>query len=73
MQHLNHHNILHSPQSAYVPNKSTETALARINNNILANYIDTIIVFLDLSADFDTLTIQYRLLIWIMQVLHVKL
>ena len=54
MQHLIRHNILHSHQSAYVPNKSTETALARINNDILANDIGTIIVFL-LSAAFDTL------------------
>ena len=50
MQHLIRHNILHSHQSAYVPNKSTETALARINNDIIANDIGTVIVFLDLSA-----------------------
>ena len=50
MQHLIRHNILHSHQSVYVPNKSTETALARINNDILANDICTIIDFLDLSA-----------------------
>ena len=55
MQHLIRHNILHSHQSAYVPNKSTETALARINNDILTNDIGNIIVFLDLSAVFDTL------------------
>ena len=55
MQHLIRHNILHSHQSAYVPNKSTETALARINNDILANDIGTIIAFLYLSAAFDTL------------------
>ena len=52
MQHLISHNILHSHQ---VTNKITETALARINNDILANDIGTIIVFLDLSAAFDTL------------------
>ena len=55
MQHLILHNILPSHQSAYVLNKSTVTALARINNNSLANDICTIIVLLDLSADFDTL------------------
>ena len=49
------HNILHSHQSAYVPNKSTETALARVNKDILTNDICTIIVFLDQSAAFDTL------------------
>ena len=35
MQHLIRHNILHSHHSAYDPNKSTETAHARINNDIL--------------------------------------
>ena len=42
MQHVIRHNI---PNSHQVPNKSTETALARINNDILANDICTIIVF----------------------------
>ena len=46
MQHLISHNLLHSHQSAYIP------ALARINNDNLANDIGTIIVFLDLSAAF---------------------
>ena len=55
MQHLIHHNILHSHQSACVPTKSTATALARINNDILTYDISTIVVFLDLSAAFDTL------------------
>ena len=54
MQHLIRHNILHSHQSTYFPNKSTETSLARIKNDILANDIGTIIIFLDLSAAFDT-------------------
>ena len=54
MQHLIRHDILHSHQSAYVPNKSTETTFARINNDIIANEICTIIVFLDLSAAFYT-------------------
>ena len=55
MQHLIRHNILHSQQSAYILNKITETVLARINNDILANDIGTIIFFLDLSAAFDTI------------------
>ena len=38
-----------------MPTKNTETALARINNDILANDIGIIIVFLNLSAAFDTL------------------
>ena len=54
MQHLIRHNMHLSYQSAYVPNKNTETALARINNDILANDIGIIIVFLNLSAAFDT-------------------
>ena len=62
MQHLIHHNILHSHQRAYFPTRSTATTLARINNivqllllDILDNDISTIVVFLDLSAAFDTL------------------
>ena len=58
IHHLIRHNILHSYQSAYVPNKSTETTLTRINNDILANDIDTIIVFLDQSAAFETLNLS---------------
>ena len=54
MQHLIRHNILHSQQIAYVLNKITETALARINNDILANNIGTIIICLDLSTAYDT-------------------
>ena len=61
MQHLIRHNILQSHQSAYVSNKSTETALARINNDSLANDISTIIVFLGLLAVFDKL--NYSILI----------
>ena len=34
MQHIIRRNIFHSRQSAHVLNKSTETALARINNDI---------------------------------------
>ena len=37
--YLIYHNIFHSHQNAYIPNKSTDTALAGINNDILANDI----------------------------------
>ena len=55
MQNLIRHNIPHSRQSVYVSNKNTDNAIARINNDILVIEIGTNIVFLDLSAAFDTL------------------
>ena len=55
IKHIERHSLLHPNQSAYVPHRSTETALTRINNDILANNSGTIIIFLDMSAAFDTL------------------
>ena len=50
---------LHEPfQSAYKPNHSTETALTRIQNDILMaldSKRGVVLVLLDLSAAFDTL------------------
>ena len=51
-------NSLHETyQSAYRPHHSTETALLRVQNDILVNMEKmkvTILVLLDLSAAFDT-------------------
>ena len=61
---LTTNNILCTFQSAYVPNKSTETAITRVTTNILCdlnNTYGTIFVLLDLSAAFDT--IDHSLLI----------
>ena len=61
---LTTNNILCTFQSAYVPNKSTETAITRVTTNILCdlnNTYGTILVLLDLSAAFDT--IDHSLLI----------
>ena len=44
-------------QSAYVKNHRTETALLKVKNDILMNMNKghvTLLVFLDLSAAFDT-------------------
>ena len=50
--------IVDKYQSAYLPHRSTETALTLIINDILI-YLDNkascYIVLLDLSSDFDTL------------------
>ena len=63
-EHLNH-NILLSPlQSAYRPNRSTETALLRICNDLLTaldNNKMCILTFLGPSAAFDTIDHQIRL------------
>ena len=48
-------NVLHPHQSAYMPGLSTGTALCRINDYILNNKTGSLMLFLDLSAAFDTL------------------
>ena len=50
--------IPHIFQSAYLPSKSTETALAKISSDILTNLDNkngTILALLDLSSAFDTI------------------
>ena len=55
IKHIERHSLLHPNQIVYIPHKNTETALNNINNDILANNLGTIIIFLDMSAAFDTL------------------
>ena len=55
---LTTNNILCTFQSAYVSNKSTEIAITRVKINILYdlnNTHGTILVLLDLSAEFDNI------------------
>ena len=57
-EYLDSNNILNSFQSAYVPHKSTETALTRITYYILSTLINnkgSLLVILDMSAAFETL------------------
>ena len=52
------HKIPHIFQSAYLPSKSTETALAKISSDILTNLDNkngTILALLDISSAFDTI------------------
>ena len=52
------HKIPHIFQSAYLPSKSTETALAKISSDILTNLDNkngAILTLLDLSSAFDTI------------------
>ena len=61
---LTTNNILCTFQSAYVSNKSTETAITRVTTNILCdlnNTYGTILVLLDLSAAFDTIDYSLRI------------
>ncbi len=58
--HLSVHNLYPKNQSAYREFHSTETALLRIKNDILMNMNQqhvTLLVALDLSAAFDTVSI----------------
>ena len=55
--HMSSNKMLPEFQSAYRKNHSTETALLRMRNDILVNMNKqrvTLLVFLDLSAAFDT-------------------
>ena len=56
--HLESNDLLNRYQSAYRPMYSTETALLKVQNDLLRNLDDgktTVLVLLDLSAAFDTL------------------
>ena len=56
--HLESNDLLNRYQSAYGPMHSTETALLKVQNDLLRNLDDgktTVLVLLDLSAAFDTL------------------
>ena len=64
ISHLLAAKVLHPHQSAYMPELSTETALCRINDNVLNNKtvcFCSLMLFLDLSATFDT--INHKILI----------
>ena len=55
---MDNHNLHEVMQSAYKKNHSTETALVRVQNDILThidNKHGVILVLLDLSAAFDTI------------------
>ena len=55
ISHLLAAKVLHPHQSAYMPGLSIETALCRINYDVLNNKTGSLMLFLDLSAAFDTL------------------
>ena len=61
ISHLLAAKVLHPHQSAYMPGLSTETALCRINDDVLNNKTGSLMLFLDLSAAFDTL--KHKILI----------
>jgi hypothetical protein len=65
MIHLHHHDLYPKFQSAYRQNHSVETALLRVHNDILQaldKQQGVILVLLDLSAAFDTISHDILLL-----------
>ena len=62
--HLSQHQLYEKHQSAYRKRHSTETALTRVQNDILRAMDDskaTVLVLLDLSAAFDTVDHNFLL------------
>ena len=58
LSHLHHHNLLSATQSAYRPRHSTETALLKMVDDILAALDSgniSSLIMLDLSCAFDTI------------------
>ena len=55
ISHLLAAKVLHPHQSTYMPGLSTEPALCRIHDDVLNNKTGSLMLFLDLSAAFDTL------------------
>jgi aerobic-type carbon monoxide dehydrogenase small subunit (CoxS/CutS family) len=71
--YLSHHNLLEPFQSAYRKGHSTETALIRVQNDILCslgNQHVVLLVLLDLSAAFDT--VDHRHLLSILEELGIQ-
>ena len=61
---LSQHQLYEKHQSAYMKRHSTETALTRVQNDILRAMDDsktTVLVLLDLSAAFDTVDHNFLL------------
>ncbi|XP_072044960.1 uncharacterized protein [Amphiura filiformis] len=70
-EHLTSNNLYAPHQSAYRPNCSTETALLRLQNDLLCaldSRKDAVLVLLDLSAAFDT--VDHGILLSRMQSRH---
>ena len=63
-EYLSTHNLYSRTQSAYRPGHSTETALLKVQNDVLQaidNHQEAVLVLLDLSAAFDTIDHQVLL------------
>ena len=55
ISHLLAAKVLHPHQNDYMPGLRTEIAICRINDDVLNNKTGSLMLFLDLSAAFDTL------------------
>jgi exonuclease III len=72
-EHLVMNNVMEPFQSAYCTGRSTESALLRVQNDIvlaLANQKAVLLVLLDLSAAFDT--VDHELMLSTLSTLHIE-
>ena len=69
LQHVNNNELLSDFQSVHRPYHSTETSLLKVTNGILSAMDEgkiSVVMLRDLSAAFDTITMKFFYIVFIM-------